>query len=63
MTQQGRAKLLPSVLLGLLVSHEYPDIVFFMSFSIFFRDLVNHRVRITLQEGFEGDDLSLERIL
>lgn len=63
MTQQGTAKLLPSILLGLLVSHEYPDIVFFISFGISFRDVVNHRLRITLQEGFGGDDLPLERIL
>lgn len=55
MTQQGRVKLLPSILLCLLASHEYPDIGFFgyfVCFSIFFRAVVNHGIRISLQEGF-----------
>lgn len=63
MTQQGRVKLLPSILLRLLASHEYPDIVFLISWyasGFTSGETVNHGLRVTLQEGFryvEGDYL------
>lgn len=59
MTQQGRGKLLPSILLGLLASHEYLDyfsLLLFVMFQYFL--LVTHELKINLQEDFryvEGD--------
>lgn len=63
MTQQGRVKLLLSILLGLLASHEYPDYFPFLLFVMFQYFLfVTHGLKISLQQGFryvEGDYLSL----
>lgn len=62
MTQQGRGKLLQSILLGLLASHEYLDyfpLLLFVMFQCFL--LVIHGLKISLQEDFryvEGDYLS-----